>query len=66
MIAPTHVRGDEANTLFKYLGAESSTPKWNFNKYLVGKNGKVIQHFGSMTDPNSDSLKKAIEAALAQ
>lgn len=66
MMAPTHVRGDDANTLFKYLGAESGEPKWNFNKYLVGKDGKVIQHFGSMTDPDSSSLKKAIETALAQ
>ena len=66
MLAPTHVRGDEANVLFKYLGAESGAPKWNFNKYLLGKDGKVIQHFGSMTAPDADSLKTAIEAALAQ
>lgn len=66
MIAPTHVRGADANPLFKYLGAESGAPKWNFNKYLLGKDGKVIQHFGSMTAPDADSLKKAIETALAQ
>jgi glutathione peroxidase len=66
MLAPTHVRGAEANALFKYLGAESGAPKWNFNKYLLGKDGKVIQHFGSMTAPDADSLKTAIEAALAQ
>ena len=66
MLAPTHVRGDEASALFKYLGAESGEPKWNFNKYLVGKDGKVIQHFGSLTDPDANSLKKAIEEALAK
>jgi len=66
MLAPTHVRGDDANTLFKYLNTESGAPKWNFNKYLVGKDGSVIQHFGSMTSPDADTLKKAIEAALAQ
>lgn len=65
MFAPTHVRGDEANPLFKYLGRESGSPKWNFNKYLLGKDGKVIQHFGSMTSPDSDKLKKAIEQSLA-
>lgn len=65
MLAPTHVKGDEANTLFKYLGEESGAPKWNFNKYLLGKDGKVIQHFGSLTDPDSSSLKKAIDDALA-
>ena len=66
MLAPTHVRGDEANTLFKYLGKESEAPGWNFNKYLLDKNGKVIQHFGSMTGPDSADLKKAIEVALNQ
>jgi glutathione peroxidase len=64
MLAPTHVLGEEANDLFKYLGKEAGAPKWNFNKYLVGKDGKVIQHFGSMTGPDSGSLKKAIEQAL--
>ena len=65
MLAPTHVRGDEANTLFKYLGSESNSPKWNFNKYLLDKSGKVIKHFGSTTAPDSKDLTKAIEAALA-
>jgi glutathione peroxidase len=66
MFAPTHVKGSEANNLFKYLGAESGEPKWNFNKYLVGKDGKVIQHFGSMTEPTAKSLTKAIDEALAK
>jgi glutathione peroxidase len=64
MLAPTSVRGEQANNFFKYLGKEAGEPKWNFNKYLVGKDGKVIQHFGSMTGPDSSSLKKAIEKAL--
>lgn len=66
MLAPTHVRGDDANNLFKYLNRTTEPPKWNFNKYLLGKDGKVIQHFGSMTGPDSDKLKDAIEEALAQ
>ncbi len=66
MLAPTHVRGDDANTLFKYLGQEAGAPKWNFNKYLLGKDGKVIQHFGSMTSPDDKNLKKAINEALAK
>ncbi len=66
MLAPTHVKGDNANALFKYMGAEAGAPKWNFNKYLVGKNGKVVEHFGSMTGPDSDKLKKAIDAELVR
>lgn len=65
MLAPTHVKGDEANTLFQYLGREAGAPKWNFNKYLLDRNGNVIQHFGSMTSPDAKSLRKAIDAALA-
>lgn len=66
MMAPTHVKGEDANTIFKYLGTASGEPKWNFNKYLLGKDGKVIQHFGSMTAPDDARLKKAIDEALAQ
>lgn len=66
ILAPTHVLGDDANDLFKYLGQEAGSPKWNFNKYLLGKDGKVIQHFGSMTSPDSKALKKAIDEALAK
>jgi glutathione peroxidase len=66
MLAPTHVRGSDANSLFTYLGKEAGAPKWNFNKYLLGKDGKVIQQFGSMTSPDSSSIKKAILKALAQ
>jgi len=66
MLAPTHVRGDDANNLFKYLNKETGAPKWNFNKYLLDKNGKVVEHFGSTTSPDSDKLKKAIESELAR
>jgi glutathione peroxidase len=66
MLASTHVRGAEANNLFQYLNREAGEPKWNFNKYLLDKNGKVIQHFGSMTTPDSNKLKQAIDKALAQ
>lgn len=64
MFAPTHVRGDNANDLFKYLGREASAPKWNFNKYLLGRDGKIVEHFGSMTGPDSEKLKKAIQQQL--
>ena len=38
--------------------------KWNFGKILVGKDGKPIDRFGSMTSPSSKKLIKAIEEAL--
>lgn len=64
MFSPTHVRGDNANPLFKTLAAETSAPKWNFNKYLLDKNGKVVEHFGSSVKPGDEELIKAIEKLL--
>lgn len=64
MLSPTHVRGDDANALFKTLAAKTSAPKWNFNKYLIDKNGKVVEHFGSSVNPEDETLTKAIEKLL--
>ena len=64
MLAPSHVKGDEANPVFRELAAETKAPSWNFNKYLVDRDGKVVAHFGSNTKPESDKLQQAIEAVL--
>lgn len=64
MLAPTHVRGDEANPVFAELADQTEAPGWNFNKYLVDSNGKVIMHFGSDTAPDSPALEQAIESLL--
>ena len=66
MFTVTKVRGNEAHPLFAELArATGSQPSWNFNKYLVGRDGKPIKHFGSLTDPQSRTLKAAVEAALS-
>lgn len=64
MLAPTHVTGEQANPLFKELAGQAQAPKWNFNKYLVGKDGKLVEYFGSMTKPDSPKLAAAIEQQL--
>jgi glutathione peroxidase len=64
MLAPTHVKGDEANALFKALAGQSKEPQWNFNKYLLGKDGKLVQYFGSETKPESTELTGVIETLL--
>lgn len=64
MFSPTQVTGDNANELFKALAEQSKQPKWNFNKYLLGKDGKVVEHFGSRVKPDSAHLAKAIEQQL--
>jgi glutathione peroxidase len=64
MLAPTHVRGDDANPVFRELAKQTQAPSWNFNKYLVDRTGKVVKHFGSNTDPDSPELEQAIEGVL--
>lgn len=64
MLAPTHVRGDEANPIFRELAQQTKAPGWNFNKYLVDQSGKVVMHFGSNTAPDDPVLITAIESVL--
>jgi glutathione peroxidase len=66
MFATGPVRGADAQPIFRQLAqATGQQPSWNFNKYLVGRDGKAIAHFGSMTGPTSSSITGAIEKALA-
>ena len=58
--------GPEQSPLYGYLGQGGSLPAWNFGKYLVGKDGKVVQYFPSKVAPESPELRQAIEAALAK
>ena len=65
MFAASSVRGEQANPFFRQLMAQgASTPKWNFYKYLIGRDGKLIESYSSMTDPDSRSLVSAIEKSL--
>jgi glutathione peroxidase len=66
MFAPIKVTGQGAHPLFKELAAQSSEPAWNFNKYLVNAEGKVVNYFDSNVTPDSDVLKKAIEEVLSK
>lgn len=65
MFATTSVKGPQANplhaSLIKLTGQE---PKWNFNKYLIGRDGKVIDYFPSKVAPEDKQLTSKIEAAL--
>ncbi len=69
MMEKVNVNGDDAHPLFKWLKAEapgvlgSEAIKWNFTKFLVGKDGRVLKRYASMDAP--DKLTQDIEAALA-
>ena len=58
--------GPEQSAEYKTLGKVGSLPGWNFSKYLVGKDGKVIKFVGSKVTPEDKELRAAIEQALAQ
>ena len=64
MLAPQHVKGPDANTVFKELARQTQEPKWNFNKYLVTADGKVEQYFDSKVAPDSAQFDAAIEKLL--
>ena len=66
MFAKSHVRGDEINPLYVDLIKASGTrPKWNFYKYLIGRDGKVVDAYSSLTSPEDQDLVQAIEKQLA-
>ena len=63
------VKGPDASPLYKELtGTESPFPgeiKWNFTKFLVGRDGKILARFEPKTTPDDPQVIKAIESALA-
>ncbi len=65
MFSPIHVKGDNAHPIFREIARQSDTPpRWNFYKYVIDRDGKVTAAFSSMTSPDSNKLRKAIEAVL--
>ena len=64
------VKGDDIHPLYKFLTSKETNPdfagdiKWNFSKFLLDKNGKVIARFEPKVTPESDPMVQAIEKAL--
>lgn len=66
MFAKSSVRGAEANPLFKELSKLSgTTPKWNFYKYLISRDGKVVESYSSLTSPDDRGFIRDVEKQLA-
>ncbi len=66
MFAKTSVIGEEANPLFKGLAAEAGEPSWNFNKYLLARDGEVIARFEASDAPDDPALLERIDELLAE
>ncbi len=72
MFSKVVVKGAGQCPLYKYLTSKETNPKfagdikWNFEKFLIGRNGQVVARFAPNVDPNSAEVVKAIEAELAK
>lgn len=64
MFAKTSVKGDGVNPLFATLTELSEEPEWNFAKYLIGRDGKLVSKFPAQTVPEDPEVVAAIDAAL--
>jgi len=68
MMDKLHVKGDKQHPLYAAMtGKDSPFPgvvKWNFGKFLIGKDGKLVARFGPRTTPDDTKVTEAIEKAL--
>jgi len=67
LTAKVHVRGPHAHPLFEWLGREGgflSRPRWNFYKYLIGRNGELLAWFSSLTSPSAGRFQSAVDTVF--
>jgi glutathione peroxidase len=70
LFAKLEVNGPARHPVYVYLTAQPTQPdgpgdvKWNFAKFLIGRDGAVLARFAPPTEPTADALVKAVEAAL--
>ena len=67
LAAKQRVSGASAHPLFRFFGDEVgflARPRWNFYKYVIGRNGRVAAWFSSVTKPDSSRVRAEIEAEL--
>jgi glutathione peroxidase len=69
MFSKIHIAGSEPHPLYAALTGKDS-PKagpvqWNFGKFLIGRDGRILARYDSDTEPDSAELTKAVESALA-
>ncbi|MBS1796661.1 MAG: glutathione peroxidase [Acidobacteria bacterium] len=70
MFAKISVKGDDQDPLYKFLTSKETNPEfggditWNFNKFLIDRNGRVVARFSSADTPESETVTGAIEKYL--
>jgi glutathione peroxidase len=65
MFAKSSVKGPKANPLYAELSRLAEAPGWNFHKYLIGRDGRLISSYSSLVSPQSKALKRDLDKALA-
>lgn len=68
MTAKQRVIGGDAHPLYRWIAAqlgEGGAPKWNFHKYLIGRDGELVDAWPSRVAPMSPEIVGAVEAALS-
>ncbi len=61
------IKGSNAHPLYKWIASNVSViaqPRWNFHKFLINKDGDIVNWFSSMTSPTSEGLIKEVENAI--
>src|SRR3982751_1392141 len=66
MFAKVETAGPSQSPIYRYLGTSGHLPAWNFAKYLIGKDGKIIAFFSSEVTPESRQVRTAINQALSR
>jgi glutathione peroxidase len=72
MFAKISVKGEDQDPLYTYLTSKEKNPDfagditWNFNKFLIDRDGKIVARFSSKVKPESDEVSQAIEKYLAE
>lgn len=61
-----HVKGKGKDPVYTFLTRDHEEPTWNFTKYLVGRDGRVVARFDKKVKPEDEGLRKAIEDALSE
>ena len=64
LFAKVVTKGEGQSPVFAFLTAKKPKPRWNFYKYLIGRDGEVHDYFVSLTSPESKRLRQAAEKAL--
>lgn len=66
MFEKVKTKGEGQSPVYEFLSRKHGAPKWNFHKYVVGKDGQVKAAFPSSVEPESAEVKKALDSALAE